>query len=153
MTSRELDIAVRYFINELHPDTLKLQKLLYFTQGISYCMCDEEFFSEQFQAWVHGPVIPEVYYRYKKYGRTPINLSYSMPELTVNQGEVLEHVKEIYGKYSGKQLESLTHKQDPWLNARKELMPDERNNKTISKQSIADYFIGLMFQPTEEIWL
>ena len=150
--SRELDVAVRYFINELKPDTLKLQKLLYFTQGISYCLNDEEFFDEHFEAWVHGPVIPSVYHQYKKYGYNPIDINYDLQGINKQQQNVLEYVKEHYGKFDGKHLEKLTRKQAPWLYARQGLDPDERDDKNMPKEIIADYFIGLMFQPTEEVW-
>ena len=144
--SKELDLATRYFINELKPDTLKLQKLLYFAQGISFCMHDEEFFNEQFEAWVHGPVVPTVYHKYKKYGYNPINIDYSTDTITDKQNEVLVYVKDNYGKYDGRYLEELTHSQDPWLYARRGLDPDERVDKIIPKEIIADYFIGLMFR-------
>ncbi|MDR2559342.1 MAG: DUF4065 domain-containing protein [Oscillospiraceae bacterium] len=150
--SKELNIAMRYFINELKPDTLKLQKLLYFAQGVSFCMNDSEFFSEQFEAWVHGPVIPSVYHQYKKYGYNPINITYSIGDMSGSQQEVLKYVKDNYGKYDGKYLEELTHSQDPWKYARSGLDPDERVDKNIPKEIIAEYFIGLMFQPGVEVW-
>jgi uncharacterized phage-associated protein len=150
--SRELDTATKYFINELQPDTLKLQKLLYFTQGISFCMNDEEFFDEQFEAWVHGPVVPSVYHEYKSYGYNPINVNYDIQDINERQKSILDYVKVNYGKYDGKYLEELTHKQTPWLYARQGLDPDERDDKNMPKEIIADYFIGLMFQPTTEIW-
>ena len=150
--SKELENATRYFINELKPDTLKLQKLLYFTQGLSYCMMDKEFFEEQFVAWVHGPVIPSIYHRYKQYGFNPITITYDIGALSEDQLSVLDYVKTNYGKYDGKYLEEITHLQDPWLYARSGLDPDERESKLIPKDIIADYFIGLMFQPTSEAW-
>ena len=152
--SRELDIATRYFINELKPDTLKLQKLLYFAQGVSFCMNDEELFEEQFEAWVHGPVIPSVYHKYKRYGWEPIGIGveYDIGEMSAAQKSVLEYVRDHYGKYDGRYLETLTHKQDPWLYARRGLDPDERADKRIPKNIIADYFVGLMFQPGAEVW-
>ena len=62
---KAIDIA-KYFINELHPEPLKLQKLLYFAQGFSYAFYDKELFNDDFEAWVHGPVIPSIYHEYKK---------------------------------------------------------------------------------------
>ncbi|MCL2840272.1 MAG: DUF4065 domain-containing protein [Defluviitaleaceae bacterium] len=150
--TKALEIASRYFINELRPDTLKLQKLLYFAQGISFCMHDEELFSEQFEAWVHGPVVPVVYHKYKSYGYNPIDITYCLDGMTDVQKEILEQVKDTYGKYDGKYLENLTHAQDPWIYARSGLDPDGRTDKVIPKEIIADYFIGLMFQPKLEEW-
>ena len=150
--SRELEIATKYYINEIEPDTLKLQKLLYFTQGISFCMNDEEFFEEQFEAWVHGPVIPSVYHQYKHHGYNPIKIKYSLQEISEQKMRVLKYVRETYGKFDGKYLEEITHRQTPWLYARQGLDPDERDDKNMPKEIISEYFIGLMFQPTEEVW-
>ena len=150
--SKELDVATRYFINELKPDTLKLQKLLYFAQGVSYCMNDEELFEEQFEAWVHGPVIRSVYHQYRSYEYNPIDIFFDIENLNEKQQKVLEYVKDTYGKYDGKYLEKLTHSQAPWLYARRGLDPDERDSKDIPKEIIADYFISLMFQPGSEEW-
>jgi len=72
--------------------------------------------------------------------------------MTDTQKEVLEYVKNTYGKYDGKHLERITRTQDPWLYARRGLDPDERDDKKIPKETIADYFVGLMFQPSAEEW-
>ena len=148
----KLEIATRFFINELKPDTLKLQKLLYFAQGLSFCIHDEEMFPEQFEAWVHGPVIPAVYRQYKQYGYNPIDINFSITNIEDKQLEVLECVKDTYGKYDGKHLEKLTHEQEPWLYARSGLDPDERDDKIIPKEIIADFFVSMMFQPRMEAW-
>jgi len=152
MISRELDIATRYFINELKPDTLKLQKLLYFTQGISFCMNDKEFFNEQLEAWVHGPVVKTIYDKYKKHGYNPIDIKYKIDEITASEREVLDFVRVHYGIYDGKYLENLTHSQEPWNYARRGLDPDERADKRIPKEIISEFFTGLMFQPGAEEW-
>lgn len=51
---------------------LQLQKILY----LFACEYQKELgkypFDESFQAWAYGPVIPEVYFEYKKYGSAPI---------------------------------------------------------------------------------
>lgn len=47
---------------------LKLQKLLYYAQGFHLAVYGEPLFEEEIQAWAHGPVIPSVYNRLKRYG-------------------------------------------------------------------------------------
>jgi len=151
--TKQLEIAVWYFINELKPDTLKLQNLLYLAQGFSFCMNDEEMFSEQFEAWPHGPVIPSVYHQYKRYGYNSIDVTFEMGQISAPQEQVLKQVMHTYGKYDGKYLEELTRNQDPWLFARQELAPDGQIDKIIPKEIISDYFIMLMFQPRAEAWM
>jgi uncharacterized phage-associated protein len=47
---------------------LKLQKLLYYAQGVHLALHDVALFPEEIQAWMHGPVVPEVYQKYKDGG-------------------------------------------------------------------------------------
>ena len=51
---------------------LKLQKLLYYAQGISLALLDEALFKEKILTWPHGPVVNEVYDVYKDYGKRDI---------------------------------------------------------------------------------
>ena len=148
---KAIDIA-KYFINELHPEPLKLQKLLYFAQGFSYAFYDKELFNDDFEAWVHGPVIPSIYHEYKSYEYNPIDLNYNLKDFNKDVIDILEYVKRNYAKYDGKYLEEITHKEEPWLLSRTGLDPDERSDKTIPKSNIAAYFTSYVLQPDDEEW-
>ena len=148
---KAMDIA-KYFINELHPEPLKLQKLLYFAQGFSYAFYDKALFNDDFEAWVHGPVIPSIYHEYKSYEYNPIDLNYNLKDFNKDVIDLLEYVKRNYAKYDGKYLEEITHKEEPWLLSRTGLDPDERSDKTISKSNIASYFTSYVLQPDDEEW-
>lgn len=148
---KAIDIA-KYFINELHPEPLKLQKLLYFAQGFSYAFYDKELFNDDFEAWVHGPVIPSIYHEYKSYEYNPIDLNYNLKEFSNDVIDLLEYVKKNYAKYDAKYLEEITHKEEPWLLSRTGLDPDERSDKTIPKSNIAAYFTSYVLQPDYEEW-
>lgn len=65
---------------------------------------------------------------------------------------MLEYVRDNYGKYDAKYLEVITHNQFLWQFAREGLDPDERDNKIIPKEVIAEYFVSLMLQPNSEEW-
>ena len=148
---KAIDVA-KWFINELHPEPLKLQKLLYLAQGYSYAFYDEPLFTEDMEAWVHGPVVKSVYYMFNNYRYNPITTNYELIEFDNQALEVLNYVKEKYSKYDSKYLEQMTHNQEPWLLSREGLDPDERSDKTISKQNIANYFTSEIFQPEDEEW-
>lgn len=145
------DVA-KWFINELHPEPLKLQKLLYLAQGYSYAFYDKELFYEDIEAWVHGPVVPSVYHSYKLFSFNPIDTNFKLPQFDEQELEVLNYIKDNFSKYDSKYLEEMTHQQEPWLLSRSGLDPDERSDKTIPKQNIANYFINSIFQPDEEQW-
>lgn len=44
---------------------LKLQKLLYYAQGCYLALKNEPLFNEQIVNWAHGPVVEEIYHKYK----------------------------------------------------------------------------------------
>ena len=148
---RASDVA-KWFINEIHPEPLKLQKLLYLAQGYSYAFYDGPLFMDDMEAWVHGPVVASVYHEYRDFSYNPILTTYKVISFDEKALEVLNYVKNTYAKYDSKYLEEMTHNQEPWILGRAGLDPDERSDKTISKQNIANYFISDMFQPEEKEW-
>lgn len=145
-------LIAKWFINELHPEPLKLQKLLYLAQGFSYAFYDKELFEDDIEAWVHGPVVPNVYHEYSTFKYNPISVNYELPEFSQDILDVLNYVKDNYSRYDAKFLEEMTHNQEPWLLSRDGLDPDERSDKTIQKSSIANYFTSFINQPEEEAW-
>lgn len=50
----------------------KLQKLLYFTQGVYLAKYNKLAFEDDIIAWKYGPVIKDIYYKYSLYGAEPI---------------------------------------------------------------------------------
>lgn len=140
--------VARYFLSGIDAEAeevitpLKLQKMMYYAQGWSLALTDEVFFNEDFQAWVHGPVIPELYYQYKEcgYNTIPKVEKFDSTIFNMEQLNVLEMVKFAYGRYDGKYLEELTHGEVPWKEARGDCMANEICMRIISKKSIKDYF-------------
>ncbi|WP_204103939.1 MULTISPECIES: type II toxin-antitoxin system antitoxin SocA domain-containing protein [Spirulina sp. CCY15215] len=97
---------------------LKLQKLLYYAQGLYLALFDRPLFPEQIESWIHGPVVPEIYYYYKQYGSGslpfPENFDYS--KFDDETKEVLEEVYEVYGQFSAWKLRNLAHNEPPSKN-------------------------------------
>ena len=46
---------------------MKLQKILYLANGVSYKRLGEKLIKEKFEAWDYGPVINQVYHTFKDY--------------------------------------------------------------------------------------
>ncbi len=100
---------------------MKMQKLLYFAQGIHLAITGKPLFSDPIEAWQHGPVVPDVYHWLKKFGSnsveiedTPdiINAIGKMPALN-EQSLVLAY--DNYAIYTAWQLRNITHKPgSPW---------------------------------------
>lgn len=140
----KLESAVKYVLMEASEITpLALQKLLYFTQGFKKAFTDNFMFEEDCEAWAHGPVYRHVYHKYKEYGYNPIEegcLSYENINLTDDEKELLDHIILYFGCYSGKVLENMTHREEPWRVTRRGLVDGERSEILIDKQDIEAYF-------------
>ena len=122
----------------------KLQKLCYYAKAWYLAINDCNLISEQFEAWIHGAVQPELYQMYRSYGFQEIpslNYTKNIPE------EFNSFAREIfnsYGDFTGDQLEIINHKEAPWINARKGLQPWQNCNNIISEDDMKEYFRSLM---------
>jgi uncharacterized phage-associated protein len=125
---------------------LMLQKLLYFIQGVSCALNGRPMFRENCQAWVHGPVYPEVYDIFRDFKYNPIEdvrftlLECASEELAPEDCQVVDLVINSFGEYSGKVLERITHEELPWEHARSGMEDDIPSNEIISIESIAAYY-------------
>lgn len=142
----------KWIINKIHPEPLKVQKLLYLAQGYSFAFYDRPLFHNEIEGWVHGPVVPNVYKLYSEYKYNPIAISYENIVLDKEAENVLLYVLKKNSKYDAKYLEEITNNPEPWINSREGLDPDERSDKTINKLNIANYFTNEIFEPDDEAW-
>ncbi len=94
---RALDVA-RYFLLKADPDegelisNLRLQKLLYYAQGFHLALYDELLFAEAVVAWMHGPVVPEVYHEFKRYGAERIPAPTEFEPIQIFSPETIEFI-------------------------------------------------------------
>lgn len=124
---------------------LKLQKLIYFAQGIYLAYTDNALFKEKIQAWQHGPVVPNVYSLFSVYGKDEISKKLSKEELdTISQIEkdndismVLNYVYNNFGIYTAWQLREISHEVNgPW-----DITVKEKGlNSEIDKKLMKNYF-------------
>ena len=123
---------------------LKLQKILYYIQAWNLALLNEPLFEEDFEAWLHGPVIRKVWDEYKSNSVLIGELSEQDENINVkfteDQEDVIEDVIDAYGNKSGYYLESLTHQEDPWKNARK-----QGENTIIKKEEMKKYYRNLYY--------
>lgn len=115
---------------------LKAQKLAYYVQGLSYAILGEPMFEEDFEAWMYGPVIPELYDQLKEFGSSQIKLDNTDDDDTMftdKQLDVIIRVYNTFGQYSAWKLRDMTHEEKPWK--------DTKRGTTIDKELIKGYFI------------
>lgn len=124
---------------------LKLQKLLYYAQGISLGMYGKPIFKEKIEAWQHGPVVREVYGHFSKFGRNNIEINMNdESEKILNKIENNREVSEVlnltydnFAIYTAWQLRQLTHEDNtPWDITQK----TKGLGKEIDNQLIKEYF-------------
>jgi uncharacterized phage-associated protein len=119
---------------------LKLQKLLYYVQGWKLGLDGQPAFYEQIEAWVHGPVVPAAFYEYRHFGWNPIDIPTETVSLTDREVEHVANILEIYGDLSATQLESLSHEESPWIDARAGLDPMAISRNVISHEAMRSFF-------------
>lgn len=118
----------------------KLQKLVYYSQAWSLVWDEVPLFEERIEAWANGPVCPELYQVHRGHF-TVTRIERGDPDgLTADQRETVEAVLRHYGDRTSQWLSDLTHREDPWRNARRGLADGERGNVEITHGAMADYY-------------
>lgn len=123
---RDYDIVPEYITN------LKLQKLLYFVQAISLMVFDKKAFPEKILAWSYGPVVNEVYQKYKKNHSNEINVDLPVKNISSGLYRIIDEVINCYGSFEANRLITFTHEEEPWKNT--------EINKEINIDLIRNYF-------------
>jgi len=95
---------------------LKLQKLVYFLYKRYLQKTKELLFSERFETWKYGPVVPSIYSEFSSYGNTPIQTfakdSQDNIYFATERGEFGECMKYVWANYksfTGEKLSEFTH--------------------------------------------
>ena len=143
-------MIISYIFEQLGEVTpLALQKILYFIQGLYYSKYGIPLFNDNCQAWVHGPVYTEIYDMFRGFKYDPIDdprfelLKGKSNDLNEKEREIINLVVNTFGMYSGKILERITHKEDPWKDAREGYLENEPSQEEISKEAIKEYFVSM----------
>ncbi len=122
------------------PSNKKIQKLVYYAQAWYLALYNVPLFEDPIEAWIFGPVIPDLYRRFKPNSWNPITDKISKPDLTKEVTDHLVEVYSIYGKYDAWQLERITHMEEPWKKARRGLPPDVSSEEEILQKDMLEYY-------------
>ena len=95
---------------------MKLQKLVYFAYGWYIAYFDKPLFPETICAWQHGPVVVELYQKYKPFKEYPIEVDETAnPQVEADVLSILVEVWETYAYCTDSHLRNITHRPDaPW---------------------------------------
>lgn len=123
---------------------LQLQKLLYYIQALYIIYFNKYAFTDDCEAWQHGPVYKDIYEKYKEFRYESISQnSEDLPALSQEEKQIADTVINIFGFYSGKILERFTHFEMPWLKTREGLSPDSSSTRIIRKKLLSEYFTNV----------
>ncbi|WP_204106367.1 MULTISPECIES: type II toxin-antitoxin system antitoxin SocA domain-containing protein [Spirulina sp. CCY15215] len=127
---------------------LKLQKLVYYAQSWHLALHEKPLFDDDFEAWIHGPVIPELYKKYQRFQWYPIKEAVT-PKLPSDVVAFLQEVADEYFACDGYELEKMTHIEKPWKMARGCLLLDEPSHTIIRKDWIKEYYASRVQEQEE----
>lgn len=136
-----------YILNQLDfsVSAMKLQKLVYYSRAWSLVWDEAELFQEEIQAWANGPVVPVLYWEHQ--GQFTVDAAMfeckAEGELTDDQRETIDAVLEYYAEHSPQWLSDQTHREDPWVHARRDVAPLARSSEVITTASMAEYYSSL----------
>ena len=103
----------------LDVSNLKLQKLLYETQGYHLALFGDPAFREDLKSWRLGAVVPEIYHDYRGYGHAAIDRApASKPKLPSTIYDAIGFVLQDIGQLTAFQLSNRNHAEPAWETAR-----------------------------------
>lgn len=123
-----------------------LQKLIYIAHGWMLGLTGRPLIADPIWAWQYGPVILDVYRRYRDFGRDPITLPTMDRSMFLDkeQQTVIDTVVDVYD-LSFRELFQITHHEStPWSQVWKE----RGRNSRISNALIEEHYRALGESPS-----
>ena len=118
--------------SEFGSSELKLHKLMYFAQRQSLALTGKPLFSDEFEGWIHGPVLPDLRFFFD-FSFTTITPSDSLSD---TEEYIIDNVISEYGSLAAWALRDLTHKESSWLKSREGLSTDGHGSIKIPLEDI-----------------
>ncbi len=136
------DVAA-YILERRGPmTTMKLQKLIYYSQAWSTVWNDDVIFEQPIEAWKNGPVVRELWNETRGRFRIDKVSGGNSANLTDGQKETVDLVLDFYGDKDAQWLSDLTHMEDPWKQAYK-----VGQNTEILPAALVEYYSSI--EPAE----
>ena len=134
-----------------HMSTMKLQKLVYYTQAWSLVWDEKPLFDSRIEAWANGPIIPDLYDQHRGLFTATID---TFPEdsekLTEDEKETIDVVLGAYGHLNGQQLSDLSHSERPWREARKGVEDGASSTNEVSKEVMQEFYSAMQSASTQQ---
>jgi len=119
---------------------IRLQKLLYYAQAWYLALKAKPLFADTFEAWPNGPVQPDVYAAFSRFGTSQIERPAAQITLPKAVESHLGEVLRAYGRMSAYELSLLACQEAPWIEARAGLPSDAMSRAEILQSSMLNYY-------------
>lgn len=148
MTS-SIDVA-EFILQQKGPiSSVKLQRLVYYSQVWSLALDGKNIFEEPVEAWKNGPVVRNLLEKTRNNEQIPSVYSGDPSLIDEDSKDTIIAVLIYYGQKSGDWLQNLVHNEEPWIEARKNARKckneynDVSCNVTISHKKMQEYYSNL----------
>ncbi len=142
------DVA-KYILEKQDPmTTMKLQKLVYYSQAWSVVWDEKPMFAEKIEAWASGPVVRELYDEHKGIFQISSLEKGNTDNLKIEEKETIDAVLQAYLHKPAQWLSDLTHMEKPWNEAREGIPIGQNCENEITLASMSEYYSGL--PPSQE---
>lgn len=118
----------------------KLQKLCYYVYSWYLTLYKEKIANIEFEAWVHGPVSPDIYRLYRNFGWKCIPRYNGCVEINDAINKRVNSIINEYINLDANELENQSHKEMPWKEARRGYEKYESSNEMIDDDVIIEYY-------------
>ncbi|MBL0769839.1 DUF4065 domain-containing protein [Sphingopyxis sp. DHUNG17] len=118
--------------------TMKLQKLVYYSQAWSIVWDDDVLFPERIEAWKNGPVVRDLWVATQGRFRVSAISGGDADRLNPAQRETVDLILGFYGDKDAQWLSDLTHMEDPWKDAYA-----KAQNTEITPYALMEYYSAL----------
>lgn len=130
------DVAAYILQRTGRTTTLKLQKLVHYSQAWSVAWGHDPLFQEPIEAWDQGPVVRPLWEarrgaRYVDFA--DLVVKGNPAALSDTQCEDIDAVLHVYGRFTPEELSDMTHKEEPWITAYRWSTP-------ITLKMLTDYY-------------
>lgn len=137
-----------YFLTRSTLTPKKIQKMVYYAYSWFIALNNENaneitnvLFEERPEAWLHGPVFPSLYTHFKEFNWHEVpRIESEMVFANNDINNFLDNIWNVFGELSADELEYMTHQEDPWINARRNINSGDRSNNLISLADIFNYY-------------
>ena len=138
------DVALHILETQGAMGTMKLQKLVFYSQAYSLAWFKKPMFENRVEAWVHGPVIRDLWdlhrkqYEFDAEALKRADPSANANNLTDQDRLVIKSVLHGVGALSGLDLKDRTHAEAPWKDAFDK--SEQFHDTEITKDAMMEYY-------------